>query len=62
MKIKRVKHTGESMRRTEEMHKQMSNKAGFAHGGRVKAYTAGAMSGEGRLQKTDNYGKNAKSK
>lgn len=58
--MKSVKHTGESEKRTAEMRRMMGNKPGYATGGRVKSYTAGAESGEGRLQKIRNYGKNAR--
>jgi hypothetical protein len=57
-----IKHNGESEKRTAEMRRQMGNKQGFAGGGRVKAYDAGAASGSGRLEKIDKYGKNAKPK
>ena len=60
--MKGIKHLGEGEWRTELMRRQMSNKPGFASGGRVHSYpkiTAGD-NGVGRLQKAKAYGKNAK--
>ena len=60
--MKSVKHVGESEKRTELMRRQMANKPGYATGGRVKSYTAGAETGLGRLEKIKNYGRNARPK
>lgn len=63
--MKHVKHMNESTKRTEEMRRSMSNKAGYASGGRVKSYPEmeyGSLSGLGRLEKKNSYGKNAKKK
>lgn len=63
--MKGIKHVGESEKRTAEMRSKMSNKSGYASGGRVKSYPEieyGSLSGLGRLEKKDAYGKNAKKK
>ena len=58
--MKSVKHLGEAEKRTELMRRQLRNKPGYATGGRVKSYTAGAESGQGRLDKIKNYGSKAR--
>ena len=61
--MSKIRYTGESHRRSDEMRSKASNKPGFRSGGRVHSYPKmeeGSLSGEGRLAKIRAYGKKAK--